>query len=102
MRAPEGEARYERKCEEGERAAAVASAVTAVTAVILLYACNKCAPLTHASAITFTILTLPSSFLFLCVSQASSASLSLSSALPLLFSTTLFYACHNTAARVSC
>jgi len=32
-------------------AAAAASAVTAVTAVILLYAGNKCAPLTHASAI---------------------------------------------------
>lgn len=56
MRASKGEARYERSAKkEKEQAAAVASAVTAVTAVILLYAGNKCAPLTHASAIALTI-----------------------------------------------
>lgn len=45
-----------KKREERERAGrVVASAVTAVTAVILLYAGNKCAPLTHASAIGFAI-----------------------------------------------
>lgn len=55
--ASEGKARREKKREEGERASrrAVASAVTAVTAVILLYAGNKCAPLTHASAIALSL-----------------------------------------------
>lgn len=55
MRASKGEARYERSAKKEKERAAVASAVTAVTAVILLYAGNKCASLTHASAIAFTI-----------------------------------------------
>lgn len=55
MRASKGEARYERSAKREKKRAAVASAVTAVTAVILLYAGNKCAPLTHASAIELTI-----------------------------------------------
>jgi len=57
MRASKGKARYERSAKKKKKKerAAVASAVTAVTAVILVYAGNKCAPLTHTSAIALTI-----------------------------------------------
>lgn len=65
MRASKGEARRERHGKKEKERAAVASAVTAVTAVILLYVGNKCAPLTHASAIALAIwlsLSLPPPF----------------------------------------
>lgn len=55
MRASKGEARSERSVKKKKEPTAVASAVTAVTAVILLYVGNKCPPLTHASAIVLTI-----------------------------------------------
>lgn len=46
-----GISRYARPAGRRKEKERAASAVTAVTAVILLYAGNKCAPLTHASAI---------------------------------------------------
>lgn len=65
-----------KKREERERAGrVVASAVTAVTAVILLYAGNKCAPLTHASAIALAIRLHPP---FLSLSSSASLMLFLS------------------------
>lgn len=58
--------RGQRADERRERGRA-ASAVTAVTPVILLYAGNKCAPLTHASAIPAfsSILVRPRAHLYL-------------------------------------
>lgn len=43
--------RWKERRERERKRGRAASAVTAVTPVILLYAGNKCAPLTHASAI---------------------------------------------------
>lgn len=60
----EGEARWKRSGKKEEERTAVAPAVTAVTAVILLYTGNKCVPLTHASAIALTIRLSLSSLLF--------------------------------------